>query len=83
MSAGEESHPAQLAGWEEPDGQDLDELARYGALAADLAVIGFQGTGAQRTRIAVRAALRMLLANGLVTAVPAQDRPGYVQLAAP
>lgn len=69
--------------WNEPDGDLLDKLTRKGTSAADSVAIGFAGTGAERTRASVRAALRMLLANGLITAVPSEEWPEYVAIDPP
>jgi hypothetical protein len=68
--------------WNEPDSSLLGKLADHGASAAHIPVLDAE-TGAQRTYIAVRAALRMLLANGLITAVPEEDWPEYVVVDAP
>jgi hypothetical protein len=76
--------PGLPGNWDEPDSGLLNELERHGAGAADPVMIRFSGgTPAERTRAAVRAALRMLLANGLVTAVPMEDWPAYVILDPP
>jgi hypothetical protein len=69
--------------WKEPSGDLLDQLTRHGASGADLAVIGSAGTQAEKTRAAIRSALRLLLANGLIAAVPPEDWPPYVVLDAP
>lgn len=77
--------------WDEPDGEVLDALTRQVMFAADLEWFkpgpassirnpdgSVQGeTGAERMRRIVRAALRMALANGLVTAVPLDEWPEY------
>lgn len=67
--------------WNEPDPEDLDRLTRFASFAADTAVISAAGqvsairnpdgspqglTDAELTRVGIRAALRMLLANGLI-----------------
>lgn len=69
--------------WTEPDGSLLDQLAHNGAPAADRVAIGFAGTQAEKTRAVVRSALRTLLANGLITAVPPEAWPLYVMLDPP
>jgi hypothetical protein len=70
--------------WNEPDGELLDKLTRHGKAAADTVVIGMPGaSGSEKTRAGVRAALRLLLANGLVTAVPAEQWPEYVTIDPP
>ena len=50
----------------------LEEAVRLGAQAADLPVINahYGATGAERTRIAIDAALRALLDNGMITLHP-------------
>jgi DNA-binding GntR family transcriptional regulator len=59
--------PDMPGGWNEPAATDLDELTRWGTFAADEAVIGVAfATPADLTRAAVRAALRALMANGLI-----------------
>lgn len=72
-----------LEQWNEPDAPVLDQLTSHGSAAADMVAIGFSGTGAERTKASVRAALRMLLANGLIAAVPEDDWPPYVVLDPP
>ena len=71
--------------WNEPDSDVLDYLTHNGTFAADSAVIALNpgATGHVKTKAAVRAALRMLLANGLITAVPSEDRPEWVRIDAP
>jgi hypothetical protein len=72
-----------LPGWAEPDSDVLGELARHAARAASIAVINSTATQAGKIRTAVRAALRVLLANGLITATPAADWPKYVMIDPP
>jgi hypothetical protein len=83
--------------WNEPDTELLDGLARHATRAADTEALkaaprsripGPSGlpqgeTGHERTARVVRAAVRMLLANGLVAAVPVEDWPEYVVIDAP
>jgi hypothetical protein len=65
--------------WREPDPGLLNQLADHGASAAHIPVLSAgTATNARKTYVAVRAALRMLLANGLITAVPAEDWPEYL-----
>lgn len=67
--------------WDEPDPEDLDRLTRFAAFAADSAILSAAGqvsairnpdgshqrlTPAELTKVGIRAALRMLLANGLI-----------------
>lgn len=84
--------------WQEPDPEVLDWLARHGTAAADRPVIdairtGVSSvrnpdgstqppTGAELTAVGVRAAIRCLLANGLIQAA-APDPGGYVLLDPP
>jgi hypothetical protein len=61
--------------WTEPPAETLDALVRWGNFGADAVVINGRRDGrfavpADETRAAVRAALRLLLANGLIQAVP-------------
>lgn len=69
--------------WDEPDPELLDGLTRDGTFAADAAAMETVGTPHDKTRAAVRAALRMLLANGMITAVPKEDWPEWVQIDPP
>ena len=46
--------------------ETFDELVQLGCFAADLVVIGFDGTPAERTRLAISRALGALLANGMI-----------------
>jgi len=70
--------------WTEPDSALLAKLADHGASAAHIPVMNAgTATGAQKTYVAVRAALRMLLANGLITAVPADEWPPYLMMDPP
>jgi hypothetical protein len=72
--------------WDEPPEGVLSKLAEYGSSAADLSVIDAISTGVTQaavTRVAVRAALRMLLANHLITAESSWSWPEYVTFAAP
>lgn len=72
-----------MNGWIEPPVDVVDELTRWGSFGADSAAIasigrvsripapggGGQGlTDAEKTEISVRAAVRLLLANGLIEA---------------
>lgn len=64
--------------WNEPDPTILDELTQHGCFAADQAVLdGTSRTPAEHVRVAVRAALRMLLANGVITATPQTEWPEW------
>lgn len=69
-----------LGMWTEPDTETVDRLTRLGCFAADSAVINLSAsvTDANRTKTAVRAALRMLLANGAISVV--EPGPDYVQI---
>lgn len=69
--------------WAEPDGRLLDQLTRHGALSAVETAIGFTGTPHQKTTACIRAALRALLANRLITAAPLEEWPEYVMLDPP
>lgn len=75
------------ADWSEPDAGTLDALVQLGTFGADSVVLNGRRDGtfavpADETRAAVRAALRLLLANGLIQAVPrAPDQ--YVALDPP
>lgn len=96
---GGSTHPAALAfgNWDEPDAGVLDQLTHQAVFAADSEALRpgppsripnpdgtRQGeTGHERTRRIARATLRMLLANGLVAAVPQADWPEYVVLDPP
>lgn len=75
-------------GWNEPDPEVLDQLTRWATFAADSAVIDSFGqvssvptpdgrtqplTDAEKSNIAVRAAIRALLANGLIQATIPED----------
>lgn len=66
--------------WTEPDPVILDEITQQGCFAADEAILsgGRGATAAGQTRIGVRAALRMLLANGIITVTPRDEWPEWV-----
>ena len=66
----------------EQDNQDqLEQVLRSAMFAADKAVIGKEfRTPAERTRAAVTAAFTLALANKLITIVPAEEWPEYIQL---
>jgi hypothetical protein len=72
-----------LTNWDEPDPEMLDDLLHKAMHAADTAAIAAAGTAHDKVKAAVRASLRMLLANGLVTAVPREEWPEYVRIDAP
>jgi hypothetical protein len=71
--AGREADAVSLPDdWSEPDPELLDRLTRIGTLAADSAVMALRGeTEAARTAAAVRASLRVLLANNVISPVEA------------
>jgi hypothetical protein len=83
--------------WNEPDGEALDRLTHLAMFAADGEAMkpgrpssirnpdgSQQGeTGHERTVRVVRAALRMLLANALITPTPPEDCPEYTVLDPP
>ncbi|HEX3388840.1 MAG TPA: hypothetical protein VHT94_07365 [Streptosporangiaceae bacterium] len=83
--------------WNEPDSDLLGELTHQAVFAADAEAMragppsrirnpdgSRQGeTGHERTTRVVRAALRMLLANGIITVTPPGQRPEWVALSAP
>lgn len=73
--------------WTEPDSVTLDALVRLGTFGAATVVLDGRRAGrfavpADETRAAVRAALRLLLANGLIQAVPL-DSDRFVALDPP
>jgi hypothetical protein len=72
-----------LTNWDDPDPEMLDTLLRHAMGAADTAALETTGTPHDKTKAAVRASLRVLLANGLVTAVPREEWPEYVRIDAP
>jgi hypothetical protein len=91
MTTGESGLPGA---WDEPDGETLDRLTRLAMFAGDAEAIkpgppsrSFRDpvpeTPHEHTRRVVRAALRMLLANGLVTPTPPAECPEYVVLDPP
>lgn len=74
--------------WNEPSSEDVERLTRLACRAADSAIITAAGqvspirnpdgshqrlTDAELTRVGIRAALRMLLANGLVKVESVSD----------
>jgi hypothetical protein len=63
-----------------PPGAVLDLLVQHGCFAADSAYFSapVSATEAEKTRMMIRAALRLLLRNGLVTVVPQSEWPEYV-----
>jgi hypothetical protein len=70
--------------WSEPDPELLGHLARNGALAAaEVAMRPVTGTMSDRDREVISAALRALLAAGLITALPLDQWPEYVCLEPP
>lgn len=72
-----------LSNWNDPDPEVLDRLTHNAVFAADTVVIGMSGTGHEKTKAGVRAAIRMLLANGLVSAVPLDEWPEYIRIDVP
>jgi hypothetical protein len=74
------------ASWNEPSAEVVDRLTRWGCFAADTAVIegNRHWTPAQQTEAAVRAALRMLLANGVIKALlPSDTEDVYIAIDPP
>ncbi len=84
--------------WNEPDVKVLDQLTRCAALAADTEALRVptplsrirnpdgslqNETGHERTVRLVRASLRVLLANGIITALPLDQWPEYTVIDAP
>lgn len=71
--------------WNEPDTEVLDQLTRLSTFSADTAVCRLPAdtVGTVKTEAAVRGALRMLLAQGIITAVPRDDWPQHVRIDAP
>jgi hypothetical protein len=83
--------------WDEPAAKVLERLMNNAMFAADSEALkkgppsrirnpdgSQQGeTPHERTTRVVRAALRMLLANGLITALPPEEWPEYVILDPP
>lgn len=83
--------------WNEPDGEVLRRLTRDAMFAASGEAMKpgppsrirdpdgrQQGeTPHEHTKRVVRAALRMLLANGLITVTPPEERPEWVVLDPP
>jgi hypothetical protein len=65
------------------DAAVFDQLVRNGCLAADAVAIGFQGTGAQRTRAIVSRALGSLLENGLIEVKDPAEWPAWLSLDEP
>lgn len=57
---------------------DVDkELVHNACFSADEVAMGFEGTGAERTRAVIERALEALIANGLITMTPKKDWPEY------
>lgn len=91
MSSGEPvTTPAFPGLWTEPDPLVVDQLTQNGVSAADRAVSAVMGQlvagelpAAAVMGVAVRAAVRCLLANGLIMAVPAGEQPEWVLLDPP
>jgi hypothetical protein len=87
----------ELGTWNEPDGKLLDQLTHQAVFAADSEALrpgppsrirspdgSEQGeTGHERTVRMVRATLRMLLANGLITVVAPENWPEWIVLDPP
>ena len=74
-----------LGTWVEPDPEVVEYLWHSAIFAADAAISKIFKDPAEhmpsyRTDMAVRAAIRMLLANGMITAA---DRPDWVRVDAP
>lgn len=70
--------------WVEPDAELLEMLTRNGCFAADSAVLDAGPiTRAEATRVAVRAALRVLAANGMIAVVPREQWPIYMTVHPP
>jgi hypothetical protein len=71
-------------GWIEPDASALAELTQTGLLAADsAAATAGADIPADRDRKVIRAALRGLLANGIITPTARELWPEWVQLDPP
>lgn len=61
--------------------EDIKELVRSGCFAADSVVVDNRGcTGAEATRLAVDAALRMLLDNGMISIAPRDQWPEWTEI---
>lgn len=58
----------------------FDALVQNGCFAADTVAIGFEGTGAEKTRAIVSRALGALLANGLIEVKDPADWPEWIAL---
>jgi hypothetical protein len=86
-----------LSSWNEPDSDLLGELTHQAMFAAGAEAMkpgppsrirnpdgSQQGeTLNERDTRVVRAALRMLLANGIITVTPVEERPEWVALSPP
>lgn len=53
--------------------ETLDMVVRNAALSASSVAIGFQGTGAEKTRITIERAIEALEANGMITIVDPEE----------
>jgi hypothetical protein len=63
---------------ESVDPQTLDQLVQNMTLAADSVAVGFQGTGAERTRATIRRAVEAAIGNGLITVTPQSEWPEWI-----
>lgn len=59
---------------------EFEYLVRNAVAAADVAVIGFSGTGAAKTQLAVTTALRCLIENGLIEVRSSETWPAYIAI---
>jgi hypothetical protein len=63
--------------------ETMDSIVQNAAFAADNAVIGFEGTGAAKTRAAVIRAVEFLIGNGLVAVVDPEYWPTWLKMDPP
>lgn len=64
-----------------PDEAEINDLVRTGCLAADSVVIGLRNaTPAEETRVAIDAAIRALLDNGLISVTPSAQWPQWIEI---
>lgn len=68
---------------EPPNEQTMEWLVKNASMSADDVAIGFDGTGAAKTRAIIERALEALIANDLITVTPWEEWPPFYSINPP